>query len=102
VATLAKPARTEPNVPVYKPDESLLAPEKAEDNAEELPIKFEELIEELISVPLATNKVKLPVRIARRISAFYDRLCGPPLTQQDRMRATLVDVENSRGGNIVV
>jgi len=34
VATLAKPAREEPNVPGYKPDESLPAPDKAENIAE--------------------------------------------------------------------
>ncbi len=34
MATLAKPARKEPNVPVYEPDEISLAPENAENIAE--------------------------------------------------------------------
>lgn len=81
---------------VHEPEQSSLAPEKAEDNGEERPFTVDELIEELIRVPSTTHSANLPVRTARRIWAFYDWLSGPAMTKQERMRATLADAENRR------
>ncbi len=91
MVTITKPTPEEPNVRV-EPDEISLAPENTEDITEAV----ERLVEGLFDGTVATEKVKFPVRIARRISAFYDRLSGSPFTQQDRMRATLADIENRR------
>ena len=79
---------------VHEPEQSLLAREQAEDNVEERPIIVDELIEELIRVPSTTHSANIPVRIARRILAFYDWYLGPTVNKPERMRATLVDVEN--------
>ena len=41
-------------------------------------------------------------RIGRRITALYDLLSGPPVSDQERMRATMAAIENSRRTNLIV
>ena len=41
-------------------------------------------------------------RIGRRITAFYDLLSGPAVTDRERMRATMAGVENSRRISLIV
>ena len=81
---------------VHEPEERLLTPEQDEDGAEEPTITVEDLIEELIAVPLAAHEEIIPVRIARRILAFYGWLSGPAMTKQERMRGTVAHAENTR------
>ena len=44
----------------------------------------------------------VPSRIGRRITAFYDLISGPAVSEQERMRATLAAVENSRQVNLII
>ena len=66
---------------------------QVENDANKSIITVDELIEERIDVTHRDNTI---VRLARRVSAFYDRLTGPPYTEQDQLRATLAYVENIR------
>ena len=93
MATITKPTPKERNVPVYEPDAISLAPDNAEINE-----AVERLVEGLFDGTVATEKVKLPVRITRRISAMYHKFVGPPFTEQDRTRSILADIENRRRG----
>ena len=44
----------------------------------------------------------VPSRIGRRITAFYDLISGPAVSEQERNRATMASVENSRRINLIV
>ncbi len=41
-------------------------------------------------------------RIGRRITALYDLLSGPAVSEQEPMRATMAGVENSRHISLIV
>lgn len=41
-------------------------------------------------------------RIGRRITAFYDLISGPAVSEQERKRATMAGVENSRRLNLII
>ena len=97
MVTITKPTTEEPNVRVES-DEISLAPENTENIAETV----ERLVEGLFDGTVATEKVQRPVGIARRISAFFDRLSGTPFTERDQMRATLAHIENARRVNRMV
>ncbi len=64
-----------------------------ENDADKSLINVDQLLEELIG---ASRKDSIVVRLVRRVSAFYDRLAGPPFTERDQLRATLAYVENTR------
>lgn len=44
----------------------------------------------------------VPSRIGRSITALYDLLSGPPVTEQERKRATIAGVENSRRLSLII
>ena len=41
-------------------------------------------------------------RIGRRITAFYDLISGPAVSDQERKRATMAGVENSRRLSLII
>ena len=41
-------------------------------------------------------------RIGRRITAFYDLISGPAVSEQERKRATMAGVENSRRLSLII
>ena len=94
MTTLTNPYHKAPDGLGVKPDEILLGPQKADNEAEAPTETVEPLIKELIEGPLGADWVGLPVRIARQISAIYGRLAGQPSTDQDRKRAILAHAEN--------
>ena len=48
------------------------------------------------------NEHNVPSRIGRRITALHDLLSGPAVSEQERMRATVVVVENNRRISLIV
>ena len=92
MVTLTKPNSTETQAKAYEFDESLLGL----DDAAEVAITVDELLEELVSVPSAPQRESLTLRIAHRVLGIYDWLTGPAFTEQEVLRATLADVENRR------
>ena len=45
---------------------------------------------------------KVSSRIGRRIAAFHDLISGPAMTEQERKRATMAGVENSRRISLLI
>ena len=99
MVTLTNPNSKETQTQAHEIDESLLGL----DDAGEVAISVDELLEELFSVPKASQKESLLLRAAHRISRIYDWLTGPAVTEQDILRATLADAENkSRAATLMV
>jgi len=48
------------------------------------------------------NEHNVSSRIGRRITALYDLLSGPAVTEQERAKARLANLENSRRINLIV
>ena len=53
---------------------------------------------------MVTNLIRrsFPAKFAHRISRAYDRLSGPSMSHQERMRAAMADAENVRRGGPTV